>query len=211
MTPAERSHLRLEGDIGLINPSKLADGQLAQIMDEFSDTRGLIVDLRQYPKSYPNQSLDTALASYLLDVSTPFVRCSYPSETAPGVFLLRAPEQCGGGLSARPSERYHAPVVLLMNEQTQSHAEYCVMSLRIGPNVVVLGENSIGADGNVTCLPLPGGDLMSFTGVGIYTPKGGQTQRVGLSPDIAVHRTVFGVQEGRDELLESAISYLLGR
>lgn len=210
-TPAERSHLRLEGDIGLINPSKLADGQLAQIMDEFSDTRGLIVDLRQYPKSYPNQSLDTALASYLLDVSTPFVRCSYPSETVPGVFLLRSPEQCGGGLSARPAEPYHAPVVLLMNEQTQSHAEYCVMSLRTGPNVVVLGENSIGADGNVTCLPLPDGDLMYFTGVGIYTPESGQTQRVGLSPDIAIHRTVSGVQRGRDELLEAAISYLLGR
>lgn len=205
-SPAEGSHRLLDNNIGLINPSGLAKGELAQLMEKFSDTRGLIVDLRQYPKSYPGQRLDSALADYLLDTPTPFVMWSYPSKTVPGAFLLRTPERSGGGLS---SYRYPAPVVLLMNEQTQSHAEYCVMALRTGRNVVVMGENSIGADGNVAYLPLPDGDLASFTGLGIYTPDGGQTQRVGLSPDIDAHRTILGVREGRDELMEAAIRYLL--
>lgn len=204
----ERSHQLLEGNIGLINPSKLAEGELVQIMDEFSDTKGLIVDLRQYPKSYPSQSLDVALAGYLLDTPAPFVMWSFPTKTVPGVFLLRVPERSGSGLSTSPLKRYTNPVVLLMNEQTQSHAEYCVMSLRTGSNVAVIGENSIGADGNVAYLPLPDGDLLCFTGAGIYTPEGGQTQRVGLSPDIYVRRTITGICEGRDELVEAAILYI---
>ena len=50
---------------------------------------------------------------------------------------------------------------------------------------------------------------MAFTGLGVFTPEVGQTQRIGLSPDIYVHRTVDGVREGRDELMEAAIEYIL--
>ena len=85
------------------------------------------------------------------------------------------------------------------------------MSLRNGPNVTVIGSNSIGADGNVTYLPLPGGLSVRFTGLGVYTPEGGQTQRIGLSPDIYVERTIAGVRDKRDELMEAAISYIMSR
>lgn len=203
---AEDSHRLLDNHIGLINPSALAKGELAQIMKKFSDTGGLIVDLRQYPKSYPGERLDSALADYLVDTPAPFVMLSYPSKTMPGAFFLHTSGTSGGG---HGSYRYSSPVVLLMNEQTQSHAEYCVMALRAGHNVVVMGENSIGADGNVAYLPLPDGEFACFTGLGIYTSEGRQTQRVGLSPDIDVHRTILGVRERRDELMEAAIRYLL--
>ena len=36
----------------------------------------------------------------------------------------------------------------------------------------------------------------------------GQTQRVGLAPDIEVHPTIEGIKEGRDELMEAAIAYI---
>ncbi len=83
------------------------------------------------------------------------------------------------------------------------------MSLRNGENVVVMGENSIGSDGDVTYIPLPCGNAISFTGLGVYTPDGGQTQRIGLSPDIYVKRTIEGVKEERDEFMEAAIKYIL--
>ena len=49
---------------------------------------------------------------------------------------------------------------------------------------------------------------MMFTSIGIYTPDGGQTQRIGLTPDIKVHPTIEGIKEGRDELMEAAVSYI---
>ena len=47
-----------------------------------------------------------------------------------------------------------------------------------------------------------------YTAQGIYTPEGGQTQRIGISPDIEVKRTIQGIKEGRDEMKEAAIEYI---
>ena len=52
---------------------------------------------------------------------------------------------------------------------------------------------------------------MWFSGIGVYTPEGGQTQRIGLSPDIYVKRTIAGIREGRDELMEAATAYILDK
>ena len=71
-----------------------------------------------------------------------------------------------------------------------------------------MGENSVGSDCDVAYLPIPGGMNMMFTSIGIYTPDGGQTQRIGLSPDIEVYPTVEGIKEGKDELKEAAVAYI---
>lgn len=47
-----------------------------------------------------------------------------------------------------------------------------------------------------------------YTAQGIYTPDGGQTQRIGVSPDIEVKKTIEGIKEGRDEVKEAAVEYL---
>ena len=49
---------------------------------------------------------------------------------------------------------------------------------------------------------------MVYTGLGVYTASGGQTKRTGIQPDIYVHRTIDGIREGRDELLEAAIDQI---
>ena len=103
---------------------------------------------------------------------------------------------------------YQKPVVVLINEESQSKAEFTTMSLRTGDNVTVLGSNSIGADGNIAYLPLLNDHKITFTSLGVYTPEMGQTQRVGITPDIEVHPTVEGIKEGRDEVKEAAVSYL---
>ena len=103
---------------------------------------------------------------------------------------------------------YEKPVVVLMNEKTQSQPEYLIMSIRNGENVTVMGENSVGSDGDIAYLPLPGGMNMMFTSQGIYTPDGGQTQRIGLTPDIEVHPTIEGIKAGKDELKEAAVAYI---
>ncbi len=77
--------------------------------------------------------------------------------------------------------------------------------------MTVIGENSVGSDGDVAYLPLPDGNDLSFSSLGIYTPDGGQTQRVGLAPDIEVHPTIEGIKDGRDELMEAAVDYILSQ
>ena len=104
---------------------------------------------------------------------------------------------------------YDRNVVVLMDENTISRAELAVMMFRTPPNVTVIGSNSKGANGDIARLPLPGGITMIFTSIGVYTPDMGQTHRIGLDPDIRVTRTIQGIAEGRDELMEAAVEYLL--
>jgi len=202
------SHTLLDGNIGLINPSQLSADRVHAVMEEFSGTSGLIIDLRQYPNQimYP-------MAEYLLDEIKQFATLTRPFLTIPGSYFSESTYYAGPGIQY-PEVRtnpyfYDKPVVLLMNQHSQSHCEYTIMCLRTGPNVTVIGSNSIGADGNVASLQLPCGTRFIFTSLGVYTPEGGQTQRIGLSPNIYVEPTIEGIRDGRDELMEAAISFLL--
>lgn len=202
----ESSHKLLENNIGLINPGVLAPGEIFTIMTEFKDTDGLIVDLRQYPSDY----IQYSLANYLVEERTPFAIFSKPSLAIPGTFL-KSVTFISGYVANLYDDAYHYKnkVVVLIDECTWSQPESTTMSLRNGKNVVVMGENSIGADGDLAWLPLPDGNQVSFTCLGVYTPDGGQTQRIGLSPDIYINRTISGVKDGRDEFIEQAIQYIL--
>lgn len=199
---AEQPYEILDGNIGLINPAALQPKGFSSVMSQLKSTDGLIVDFRQYPSDY----IVYDFAEYLVDGVKPFLIYASPYESYPGVFV--GSMRYSGRQENSNIEPYEKPVVVLMNEKTQSLAEYTVMSIRNAKNVTVMGENSVGSDGDISYLPLPGGMNMMFTSQGIYTPDGGQTQRIGLTPDVEVHPTIEGIKEGRDELKEAAVSYI---
>ena len=53
--------------------------------------------------------------------------------------------------------------------------------------------------------------VFSFSSVGVTTPEGQPVQRTGLAPDIEVYPTIEGIKEGRDELMEAAVDYILSQ
>jgi C-terminal processing protease CtpA/Prc len=200
---ATRSHVLLDNNIGLINPS--ISGNVRNIMDTFASTDGIIIDLRQRPIG--NFYLE--MRQYLMEEPLPFANLSSPSQTHPGG---RVDVPINQSLPRSPNAFiYDRPIVLLMDEQTFSHPEWVIMSFRGAPNVTVMGPYSMGSNGNITSLPLPGGITMWYTGLGVYTLEGGQTHRIGLAPDIRVDRTIQGIKEGRDELMDAAIHYIMGK
>ena len=94
-----------------------------------------------------------------------------------------------------------------MNGGTQSHAEFTAMCLQTGDNVITIGSQTSGADGNTSQVNLVGGFKTWITGIGIFYPDGRETQRKGVNIDIEIKPTVLGLSEGRDEVLEKAIAY----
>ena len=108
----------------------------------------------------------------------------------------------------KSKEPYKGILVVIVNEKTISQAEYTAMAFRAGDNTVILGSQTAGADGNVSYINLPGGLQTMFSGIGVYYPDGGETQRIGIVPDIKVKPTIKGIREGRDELLEKAIEII---
>jgi len=99
-------------------------------------------------------------------------------------------------------------VIILVNEVTQSHAEFMAMLYRCSPNATVIGSTTAGADGDVSRIPLPGNIQTAMSGIGVYYPDGRETQRIGIVPDIVIKPTIKGIRAGKDEVLEKAIELI---
>ena len=100
--------------------------------------------------------------------------------------------------------------MILVDEITQSQAEYTTMAFRSSPRATVIGSTTAGADGNVSTIPLPGGLRSLISGIGVFYPNKKPTQRIGILPDRRVTPTVAGIRAGRDELIEAAIREIMG-
>lgn len=196
-------------NIGYIDPSTLEKGDLEKLMKDFCNTKGIIVDLRHYPSTV----ITYLLGEYIIPKQKVFACVGMPNKAIPGAFYEQEMVVGKGTLKeiqndSRTFEPYDGKVLILMDEESQSQSEFAIMALRQAPNVIVLGNPSIGADGNVVKVPLPGEVIFSMTGLGVYTPEGGQTQHCGLKPDVECWQTAEGIKDGKDELVEEAIKLI---
>lgn len=188
-------------DIGYIYLGTIKKDYFANVMPGFLKTKGLIIDLRCYPSDW----VVFILGAYLMPNTTPFVNFTTGSVANPGYFYFNT----NLNISEKENPDYYkGKVVILVNEQTQSQAEYSAMAYRAAPRTTVIGSTTAGADGNISWFSLPGGISTCISGIGVYYPDKRETQRVGIVPDITVHPTIKGFTAGRDELLEKAIELI---
>lgn len=190
---------RLPGNIAYLKLSTAKVADLRSYLEQAVDTKGWIVDLRNYPAEF----FVFALGSHFVERTTDFVTFSMGDADDPGRFVYRP------GKPLTPDRpRYDGPIIILVDEVTQSSAEYTAMALRAAPRAIVMGSTTAGADGNVSRILLPGGYSTMISGLGVFYPSRRPTQRVGIVPDVEVHPTVAGITAGRDEVLEAAVTRL---
>jgi hypothetical protein len=188
---------KLPNNVAYIFPGNIKNNYLPEIMPGVLNSKGLIIDMRCYPSDF----IVFSFSEYLLPELKSFVKISNGSIEMPGLFTFTRKNEVGKS----NADYYKGKVIILVNETTQSQAEYTTMALRLAPKAVVIGSTTAGADGNLSPFYLPGNIRTAISGIGIYYPDGKETQRVGIVPDIEVKPTIKGIQEGRDELLEKAI------
>jgi C-terminal processing protease CtpA/Prc len=190
----------LHDNIGYITLETIKSQDIPAIKDQFKDTKGIIIDIRNYPATY----VPFSLGSYFVSSSTPFVKFSMGNVNHPGEFTFKPFRNI-----KNEGETYTGKLVVLVNELTQSQAEFTAMAFRSGNNTTIVGSTTAGADGDVSRFTLPGGLSTAISGIGIYYPDGEETQRVGIIPDIEVKPTIEGIRKGNDELLEKAFEVIL--
>jgi len=195
------SHAEIGNDIGYIYPGSLKKGEIEDIAKKFTGKKGMIVDLRCYPSDF----IVFSFSKYLMPKPTEVVTFTKTNFTKPGIFTFSAaPLKMGNN----NKDYYKGKIVILVNEQTQSQAEYTTMVLRAAPNATVIGSTTAGADGNVSAIMLPGKIRTMISGIGVYYPDGTETQRVGIVPDLEIKPTIAGIRAGKDEVLEKAIELI---
>jgi C-terminal processing protease CtpA/Prc len=191
----------LTPEIGYLFLGNVKSDLLPGIMEKFKDTKGLIVDIRNYPSEF----VVFTLTQLLKGASSEFVYFTNGHVKNPGLFTPTEPLECGG---TNP-DSYKGQLVILINEISQSQAEYTTMALRTVPGAIVVGSTTAGADGNVSEFSLPGGLRSMISGIGVFYPDGKPTQRVGIVPDHTVLPTIAGVKAGKDEVLEFAKEWIM--
>lgn len=192
----------IHSDIAYIYPGSIKNEYIPKIMAEVSKTKGLIIDFRCYPSDF----IVFSLSEYFLPESKSFVKFSSGSIEFPGLFTMSQALKIGKS----NADYYKGKIVIIINETTQSSAEYHTMAFKTAPNAKVIGSTTAGADGNVSRIVLPGGISTMISGIGVYYPDGTETQRIGIVPDIEVKPTIQGVKDRKDELLEMAIKIING-
>jgi len=186
-------------NISYVTLKNIKEEDIDNIKINFRNTKGIIIDIRNYPSFF----VPFVLGSYFVSSNTPFVKFTKGNPDNPGEFTFQQ-----GDIIPKPEETYKGKLVVIVNEDTQSQAEYTAMAFRAGVNTTIIGSQTAGADGNVSAIYLPGGLKTWISGIGVYYPDGRQSQRVGIVPDIIVKPTIKGIREGRDELLEKAIEII---
>lgn len=187
-----------ENNIGYINMDALNRLDVDEMMSKMKSTNGIIIDVRNYPNFFGFDIVKRVISS-----ERPFAKLVYPDLTYPGKFFWGKPEV----FSPNKNNYYPGKVVVLVNEETQSRAEFFAMALQSGDNVTTFGSQTAAADGDITKAEFFGFKAF-MSGLGVFYPDGRETQRVGVKVDVEVFPTIKGIQEGRDEVLEAAKEYL---
>ncbi len=196
--PGETFRL-LSEEVAYLKFSTVKATEAAHYVEMASGTKGLILDIRNYPPEF----MVFALGSLLVTKATEFARFTRGDLSNPGAFHWTHP------VSLSPAKpHYSGKVVVLLDETSQSQAEYTSMAFRAA-GAKIVGSTTAGADGNVSDFALPGGLRSMISGIGVFYPDKKPTQRIGIIPDVEIKPTLAGMRAGRDEVLEEAVRQIL--
>ena len=190
---------KLDENIAYVNVGNIEVPEIDQIMDSVTmNSKAIIFDVRNRPQG---TRVMRRMSARLNPNSSVFARIIVPDLSYPGKYIWKEGIESG----VRNEDFYRGKVVILVHGNSISHSEYFAMCLQNSPNAITVGQQTAGADGNVSQFELVGGFKTAISGTGIFYPDGTETQRKGVKIDIEVPPTIQGIIEGKDEILEKAI------
>lgn len=172
-TPVAEGQL-LKNGVGLVSiynfDDRCAQETIAVIEDLLtSGARTLIFDVRNNPGGYKHELVE--LLDYLL----------------PEGVLFRSENYTGATYNDYSDSRHLAvPMVVLVNSESYSAAEFFAAALREYNVALLVGEETCGKGYFQQTFTLGDGSAVSLSVGKYYTPKGASMATVGITPDIVV-------------------------
>jgi carboxyl-terminal processing protease len=173
---------------------------LRHLFQDISQAKAVIWDMRDYP----NFNVTTELYKFFFTEKTMFAENRTAWDFYPGTFIKSlyyfTPDRPGDII-------YNGPLIVLVDEHTQSLAESVAAVLKLRSNTITMGRQTAGTTGNITWFTLPGGIEVSYTGVGVTGPQQSFRQGHGVQLDIPVTLTPDRIAQSRDYILDQALGY----
>lgn len=209
--PAGTPHYKLlSKDVGYADLRVLEPGEVDAMFAAFARTRGIVLDLRGYPKGTAwaiAPYLNVKRAQYGAQFTRPLVRAldDGVEDGAPmrwgTTFLQPMPQDPDKPL-------YRGRVAVLIDDRAISQSEHSCLFFEAAAGATFIGSPTHGSNGDITIMRLPGGLRMPFTGQAVRHADGRQLQQVGIQPTIPFAPTISGIRAGKDEVLGRAIDWI---
>ncbi len=168
-------------------------------IQEIAAARGVIFDLRGYPKG--NHQV---IAHLLTEKDTSDAWMRIPQIIYPDQKDVVGYQNLGWLI--KPAEPHiRGKVVFITDGRAISYAESFLSFIEYYRLAEIVGQPTAGANGNVNPFDLPGGFRIVYTGMKVVKHDGSQHHTIGILPTVPVQRTLSGIRENRDELFDKAL------
>lgn len=187
---------------GFSDLPKFLEDPLNEILSDFKDTKGIIVDIRG---GYGGEDLaGRYIAGRFAHDRIPYMQSRVKSGPGKDDFTSFHIWE----IKPEGSIQYHKPVVVLTHRFTVSARETFCLAMKKLPQVTLVGDTTAGALSNQINRELPNGWGYSLSIGEWLDEKGNSYEGIGIVPDILVQNVKKDLEKGRDEMLENAIQLL---
>jgi hypothetical protein len=194
---------RLAEDVVYVDLTRVPYEEVQPRLDELAAARGLVFDVRGYPKSGAERIL-----RHLADEPLQSAKWMVPRILYPDRLRLVGYDTSGRWYLTPETPRFRGKAVFLTHAGAISYGE-SVMGIvehyRLGE---IVGQPTAGTNGNVNPFHLPGGYRVTWTGMRVVKHDDRQHHLIGILPTVPLERTISAVRDGRDEYLEKALLLL---
>jgi C-terminal processing protease CtpA/Prc len=184
-----------------VDISQMPKEELTEKIAEFAQAKGVIIDLRGYPNNNDilNHMTDTAITS---------ARWNKPQMIYPDQERIAGYDTSGRWTIQPKLPRIKGKIIFLTGGGAISYAESVMGIVEHYKLGEIVGATTAAANGNVNSLSLPGKASIYWTGMKVLKHDGSQHHLVGIKPTVPASRTIQGIRDGRDEVLEKALSLI---
>ncbi len=196
------------GQVGYINygsfSSSFGNSNVKAMFDQFSDCKGIIIDVRNNGGGLVTNS--DVLASYFFTEKTLTGYISH--KTGDGHSDFSKPT----AIYSLPHEKlkWEKSVIVLTNRMSYSATNEFVCRMKYAPKAFILGDKTGGGGGMPLSSELPNGWMVRFSASPMFDAEMNHTEW-GINPDIRVDMSEYDKISGFDTIIETAVNELLNK
>jgi C-terminal processing protease CtpA/Prc len=181
-----------------VDLGRIEEEDLEALTPRLAAAKGLVFDLRR------GRNVSTVLLSRLIDRTASSSKWQVPVIMAPD---HRDVEWMTTFWTIEPkAPRFRGRTAFLSDGRCDGYAETLLGMIEAYRMADIVGARSGGSNGTMNRANLPGGWRLTWSGQRVLKQDDSPLQGVGVAPTVPAARTLRGVAEGRDEVVEKAIA-----
>lgn len=185
-----------------VNLEQIPWNELEGHIQELAEAKGIIFDVRGYPKWRNIEILKHLTRKTILGVTDGIPRIIYPDREKMS-FDYQEP------IEYQPSKPFFmGRIVFLTNGKALSYAENVMEIVQYYRLGTIIGDKTAGTTGTINMCYLFGGLMTPWTGMRVLKQDGSLYNGRGVTPDISVRPSIRGIKNNEDELINYALQLI---